>query len=110
MVGTAAAAAGAVVAGVDGAGGVGAGAAAGDGVGTTVTGVGATLTGFVVVTLDVVDDEAGDPDAVPALGVPAPVEAPAGAPALAPRLVGGASSFRRTCVWIASATPEALRL
>jgi len=85
------------------------------GVGATLTGVGATLTGFVVVVLDVVDGATVEPcaalaDAVVALGVPAPVEAPAGAPALAPRLVGGASSFRRTFVWIASETPEALRL
>jgi hypothetical protein len=48
--------------------------------------------------------------AVVATGVPVPMETPPGACARAPRLVGGASSFITILVWIASTTPEALRL
>lgn len=49
-------------------------------------------------------------EAVVAAGVPVPMETPPGACARAPRLVGGASSFITIFVWIASTTPEALRL
>jgi hypothetical protein len=49
-------------------------------------------------------------EAAVAAGTPAPIETPPGACARAPRLVGGASSFMTIFVWIASTTPEALRL
>ena len=65
---------------------------------------GTAVTGFVVDIADV-DDAA----VVPAC-VPVPMETPPGACARAPRLVGGASSFITILVWIASTTPEALRL
>jgi hypothetical protein len=49
-------------------------------------------------------------EAVVAAGVPTPTETPPGACARAPRLMGGASSFITIFVWMASTTPEALRL
>jgi hypothetical protein len=49
-------------------------------------------------------------EVVVAAGVPTPTETPPGACARAPRLMGGASSFITIFVWMASTTPEALRL
>lgn len=71
------------------------------------------VTGFVVVDNAVAVAVAGlcPPGLEPAEAVvPVPTETPPGACARAPRLVGGASSFMTIFVWIASTTPEALRL
>jgi hypothetical protein len=76
-------------------------------------GAGTAVTGFV--------DDDGDTAAVvvglcppglelAAAGVPTAIETPPGACARAPRLMGGASSFITIFVWMASTTPEALRL
>ena len=81
-------------------------------------GAGTTVTGFVdddgdaaaAVVVRLCPPRLEPAEAVVAAGVPTPTETPPGACARAPRLMGGASSFITIFVWMASTTPEALRL